>query len=99
MRKFLICILLFSFSASAQQIPQINKGNKIKVTSSSKNENAVKTVHGTSYLLVARLLDKNKEVLWESNGYKSSPNGTNGFNAGKAVAKKLLRDLKKLAGD
>jgi len=54
---------------------------------------------GTSYLLAAGLLDKKNEVLWESNGYRASPNGTNGFNAGKAVAKKLLRDLKKLAAN
>lgn len=50
---------------------------------------------GTSYVLIAKLKDKAGEVLWESNAYKSSPNGTNGFNAGRAVVKKLMRDLKK----
>ena len=50
---------------------------------------------GTSYVLVAKLQDKGGEILWESNAYKSSPNGTNGFNSGRAVVKKLMRDLKK----
>lgn len=50
---------------------------------------------GTSYVLVAKLADKTGEVFWESNAYKSSPNGTNGFNSSKAVVKKLIRDLKK----
>lgn len=50
---------------------------------------------GTSYVLIAKLVDKSGEVVWESNAYKSSPNGTNGFNSGKAVVKKLMRDLKK----
>lgn len=50
---------------------------------------------GTSYVMTAKLTDKAGEVLWESNAYKSSPNGTNGFNSGRAVVKKLMRDLKK----
>jgi len=50
---------------------------------------------GTSYVLIAKLIDKNDEVLWESNAYKSSPNGTNGFNSSRAVVKKLMRDLNK----
>lgn len=50
---------------------------------------------GTSYILVAKLINKKGAVLWESNAYKSSPNGTNGFNSGRAVVKKLMRDLKK----
>ena len=50
---------------------------------------------GTSFELTAKLTDQNDEVLWESNTYKSSPNGTNGFNSGRAVVKKLMRDLNK----
>ena len=50
---------------------------------------------GTSYQLIARIVDKSGEVVWESNAYKSSPNGTNGFNSSEAVVKKLMRDLKK----
>lgn len=50
---------------------------------------------GTSYELTAKLIDKEDKITWESNTYKASPNGTNGFNAGKAVVKKLMRDLKK----
>jgi len=50
---------------------------------------------GTSYTLVAKLTNKTDEVLWESNTYKSSPNGTNGFNSSRAVVKKLMRDLNK----
>ncbi len=137
----LVCLILLSSGiVSAQQQSRISKGSKVFVTTSAKNENAIKAVQevnsilnewgywkvvdrkeeaefmldvevtatkgititswgGTSYLLVARILDKKKDVLWESNGYKSSPNGTNGFNAGKSVAKKLLRDLKKYTSD
>ena len=54
---------------------------------------------GTSHQLVAKLMDKDGDVIWESNAYKASPNGTNGFNAGDAVVKKLMRDLKKEAKD
>lgn len=54
---------------------------------------------GTSYMLVAKVIDKKGEVVWESNAYKSSPNGTNGFNSSKAVVKKLMRDLNKRFGD
>jgi len=50
---------------------------------------------GTSFELTAQLSDKDDQVQWESNTYKSSPNGTNGFNSGRAVVKKLIRDLKK----
>ena len=49
---------------------------------------------GTSYVLVAKLVDPTGEVIWESNAYKSSPNGTNGFNSSKAVVNKLMRELK-----
>ena len=50
---------------------------------------------GTSYVLIAKLINKSDEVSWESNAYKSSPNGTNGFNSSRAVVKKLMRDLNK----
>ncbi|MDJ1469262.1 hypothetical protein [Xanthocytophaga flava] len=54
---------------------------------------------GTSVMLVAKLIDPKGEVMWESNAYKSSPNGTNGFNSSKAVVNKLIRELKsKFAG-
>jgi len=49
----------------------------------------------TSYALVAQLIDKGGEVFWESAQFKASPNGTNGFNAGNAVVRKLMRALKK----
>ncbi len=54
---------------------------------------------GKSYSLVGKLAGKNNEVIWESNAYTSSPNGTNGFNSSKAVVKKLMRDLKKKFND
>ncbi|RYY57476.1 MAG: hypothetical protein EOO09_02590 [Chitinophagaceae bacterium] len=50
---------------------------------------------GKSYVLTGKIKDKKGEVVWESNSYKSSPNGTNGFNSSKAVVKKMIRDLKK----
>src|SRR5690606_31033595 len=63
-------------------------------TSASKGITAT-SWGGTSYVLVAKLMDKNDKVIWESNAYKSSPNGTNGFNSSRAVVKKLMRDLNK----
>ncbi len=50
---------------------------------------------GTSYALVAQLIDKEDQVFWESPQFRASPNGTNGFNAGNAVVKKLMRILRK----
>lgn len=50
---------------------------------------------GTSYSLIAQIIDKSGDVLWESSEYKASPNGTNGFNAANAVVKKFVRALKK----
>ncbi|WP_118194408.1 hypothetical protein [Albibacterium indicum] len=128
-------VLLF-LNVQAQERDVFEKGNKVFLESSSKNENAIKTNDellgylqewgywtvaenktesdftlitdvtaskgmtavswgGTSYSLIAKLVDENGEVLWESNAYKSSPNGTNGFNSSRAVVKKLMKDLKK----
>lgn len=128
-------VLLF-LNVQAQERDLFEKGNKVFLESSSKNENAIKTNDellgylqewgywtvaenktesdftlitdvtaskgmtavswgGTSYSLIAKLVDENGEVLWESNAYKSSPNGTNGFNSSRAVVKKLMKDLKK----
>ncbi|TYR35925.1 hypothetical protein FXV77_10780 [Sphingobacterium phlebotomi] len=50
---------------------------------------------GTSYSLIAQIIDKSGDILWESSQYKASPNGTNGFNAANAVVKKFMRALKK----
>lgn len=63
-------------------------------TSASKGITAT-SWGGTSFALIARIKDKKDQVIWESDTYKSSPNGTNGFNSGAAVVKKLIRDLKK----
>lgn len=128
-------VLLF-LNVQAQERDVFEKGNKVFLESSSKNENAIATNEellkylqewgywtvtdnktesdftlitdvtaskgitavswgGTSYSLIAKLVDENGEVLWESNAYKSSPNGTNGFNSSRAVVKKLMKDLKK----
>lgn len=50
---------------------------------------------GTSMHAKVALNSKDGKNLWESNEYQSSPNGTNGFNSVKAVAKKILRGLEK----
>lgn len=50
---------------------------------------------GTSYTMVGQIVDKNDSVTWESSQYKSSPNGTNGFNSGRAVVNKFVKALKK----
>lgn len=68
---------------------------KLKVNISASKGITATSWGGTSYELVGKLIDKKGAVIWESNTYKASPNGTNGFNAGKAVVKKLMRDLKK----
>ncbi|MBE7178017.1 MAG: hypothetical protein INR69_16560 [Mucilaginibacter polytrichastri] len=53
---------------------------------------------GTSIGGKVTITDKGDKVLWESDTYKSSPNGTNGFNSKKAVANKIIRALKKKVG-
>ncbi|RZL37947.1 MAG: hypothetical protein EOO96_03945 [Pedobacter sp.] len=72
---------------------------KIKLTSSTSKGITLTSWGGTSYQLVAKILDKKGNTTWESDAYKSSPNGTNGFNYGTAVVKKLMRDLKKKFND
>lgn len=71
---------------------------KINLTSSTSKGITLTSWGGTSYQLVAKIIDKKGNTTWESNTYKSSPNGTNGFNSGTAVVKKLMRDLKKKFG-
>ncbi|GAB3334379.1 hypothetical protein GCM10027299_42550 [Larkinella ripae] len=50
---------------------------------------------GTSVACSAQVCDKSGSVLWESDTYKASPNGTNGFNAKKAAARKLAKAIEK----
>lgn len=50
---------------------------------------------GTSVMAKVKLNSKTGQTIWESDGFKSSPNGTNGFNGTKAVSKKIMRALKK----
>ncbi|MBD2752236.1 hypothetical protein [Spirosoma validum] len=50
---------------------------------------------GTSIASAAKFYDKNNTVLWESDTYRVSPNGTNGFNAKKASARKLVKAIEK----
>lgn len=50
---------------------------------------------GTSVDGSVELFDKQGKSVWLSDTYKSSPNGTNGFNSKRAVAKKLVNGLKK----
>ena len=72
---------------------------KINLTSNTSNGITLTSWGGTSYQLIAKIIDKKGNTTWESNTYKSSPNGTNGFNSGTAVVKKLMRDLKKKFGE
>lgn len=136
MAKYFIWLFLLSIVSVSAQTTRLEKGSKVFVKNTSKNENAIKTADeaalrlkewaywnvvnnkseadftlqvettvskgitatswgGKSYTLVAKIMDKKDEVVWESNAYKSSPNGTNGFNSSRAVVKKLMRDLKK----
>lgn len=50
---------------------------------------------GTSVMAKVKLNSKSGDTIWESDGFRSSPNGSNGFNSTKAVAKKIVRALKK----
>ncbi|GAB3762634.1 hypothetical protein [Spirosoma pomorum] len=50
---------------------------------------------GTSVDCSAKIYDKNDAVVWESDTYKASPNGTNGFNAKKAAARKLANAIER----
>ena len=50
---------------------------------------------GTSVVAKVRLKSKTGETIWESDDFKSSPNGSNGFNSTNAVSKKILRALKR----
>jgi len=72
---------------------------KIHIETSASKGITATSWGGTSFTLAAKIKDKKGEVLWESDTYKSSPNGTNGFNSGAAVVKKLIRELKKKYGN
>ncbi|GAB3250260.1 hypothetical protein GCM10027347_07910 [Larkinella harenae] len=50
---------------------------------------------GTSIGCRARVYDKKDALVWESDTYRVSPNGTNGFNAKKASARKLARAIER----
>ncbi|MCE7042680.1 hypothetical protein [Dyadobacter sp. CY312] len=50
---------------------------------------------GKSVALSASFLSKNNEELWQSEYYKSSPNGANGYNSQSAAVKKLMKALRK----
>lgn len=53
---------------------------------------------GTSIACSVAIITKGGELIWESDTYKSSPNGSNGFNAKKTAANKLARGLEKKYG-
>ena len=67
----------------------------IKLTIESSKGITATSWGGTSVATSARLYDKNNKELWESDTYRVSPNGTNGFNAKKASARKLVKAFKK----
>lgn len=50
---------------------------------------------GTSMACSARFYDKSDALLWETDTYRASPNGTNGFNAKRAAARKLVNAIEK----
>ncbi|MFD1144746.1 hypothetical protein ACFQ4C_26695 [Larkinella insperata] len=50
---------------------------------------------GTSIGCRAKIYNKNEALVWESDTYRVSPNGTNGFNAKKASARKLARAIER----
>lgn len=53
---------------------------------------------GTSIACSVAISTKGGKLIWESGTYKSSPNGSNGFNAKKTAANKLARGLEKKYG-
>lgn len=50
---------------------------------------------GKSVSVSATVLSKKKETIWRSHTYKRSPNGSNGFNSGEAVVRKVIAEMKK----
>ncbi|GAB3428938.1 hypothetical protein GCM10027516_35810 [Niabella aquatica] len=50
---------------------------------------------GKSVSISATVLSKEKETIWRSHTYKRSPNGSNGFNSGEAVVRKVIAEMKK----
>ncbi|HEV7379037.1 MAG TPA: hypothetical protein VGN64_04540 [Dyadobacter sp.] len=50
---------------------------------------------GKSVALSASMLDKKGEQLWQSEYYKASPNGANGYNSQSASVKKLTKAIKR----
>lgn len=50
---------------------------------------------GTSVGCRAKIYDKKEALVWESDIYRVSPNGTNGFNAKKASARKLAKSIER----
>ncbi|WP_421826100.1 hypothetical protein [Larkinella sp.] len=50
---------------------------------------------GTSMACSARFYDKSDALRWETDTYKASPNGTNGFNAKRAAVRKLVNAIEK----
>ena len=50
---------------------------------------------GKSVALSASFFSKNDHEIWQSEYYKASPNGVNGYNSQSAAVKKLVKGLKK----
>ena len=50
---------------------------------------------GKGVALSAAMKSPSDETIWESEYYKSSPNGANGFNSQSAAVKKLMKGLKR----
>ena len=50
---------------------------------------------GKSVALSASFYSKDDNQIWQSEYYKASPNGVNGYNSQSAAVKKLVKGLKK----
>ncbi|MCF2518376.1 hypothetical protein [Dyadobacter sp. CY351] len=50
---------------------------------------------GKGVALSASLQSKDNDEIWQSEFYKASPNGMNGFNSQSAAVKKLIKGLRK----
>lgn len=72
-----------------------NADFSIRITAETSRGVTATSWGGTSVAGSVELFDRKGKPIWLSDTYKSSPNGSNGFNSKKAVVKKLINALKK----
>ncbi|MBE7178642.1 MAG: hypothetical protein INR69_19740 [Mucilaginibacter polytrichastri] len=75
-----------------------SKAGLVIVLQAQASKGITATSWGGTSVAGNMLLLAGDKTIWESDTFKSSPNGTNGFNSKKTVAKKMLRAVQKKVG-